>query len=95
MFFELLDTAVSETHPLDFLVTGNNQLPFPLVLFELVFVICRQTIAIISLVLLSALSFLPPGPWAQYSSVPKGREIRLSVYSKLVASRAILITPGP
>lgn len=94
MFFEFLDTAVSETHPLDFSVTHNNKHPFPLVLFSC-FCHLSQTIATISLVLLSALSFLPPRSWVQHSSVPKGREIRLSIYSKLVASRAILITPGP
>lgn len=38
-------------------------------------------------------SFLPPGPWAQFSLVPEDRTLSFSF--KAVASGAILITPGP
>ena len=95
LFFEFLDAAVSEAHLLDFSAMGNNKHSFSLGFFELVFVICSQTTATVSLVLLSSLSFLPPGPWAQFSLVPKGREIRLSFYSKAVTLGDILITPVP
>lgn len=80
---------MSEAHLLDFSAVATINTPFPEACLS-----CSQTTVTMSL-FTCPLSFLSPGPWAQFSLVPNSGEIGLRIYSKSVALEAILMTSGP